>query len=306
MDLVHLVAIEEHNQTFTADIYLYNEWNDPRLAYSAPEGAYPRTYTGDQCKKMLEEIWSPDIEFVNSGVPDYSNNTLTIFPEGKVALAQGFTGIFRNPFNFRKLPFDKQTLLVVLSSFSWDKQVVVFNVDPREIQFQKKLSLAFEELKVEDIRGNVVTDTIDEDGKPNQYSEFIFSVTIKRDPFYFLFQVFFPLLVVIGLCCSVFYIPPESITNRIPIAITCVLVFIATKFLLNKDLPEIGYLTFIDKVFLISYLFAGLVAVTCIIEYLYWEKKDPMADKINIYARIFAPIVYVAACLLLYLFEIVY
>ncbi len=304
LNFLHLVSINEYDETFTADIYLYSEWKDPRLAYDAPEGAFPLTYIDDDCTDKLKEIWWPDFEFVNCGKIDITNSYLAIHPDGTVRFNQGITADFRNTFDYRKLPFDAQTLQIILSSFSWNNNVVVFKTLPDSVVAAKKMKAVYEEIR---ILGLSVSDssTVDhETPTPSGYSEFIVTLKIQRAPLFYSYQVFFPLLVVIGLCCTVFYMQPQDLGSRMNIVLTCVLVFIATKFLLNQDLPKIGYLTFIDKVFFIAYGFAGMVAISCVVEQRLYLRKSPHLRHVSKVARIAAPALFLLACVILLLFEI--
>ncbi len=303
LNFLHLVAIDEHNETFTADVYLHCNWKDPRLSYPAPEGSPPKTYIGDACKEKLNAIWRPDIEFVNSGTPEYTNRVLFIASDGSVTLNQAVTATFRNNFDYRKLPFDQQDLEIVISSFSWDDRVVVFKTEKEGVYFGKKLKAAYEEIKILGAKANISDQAGLETSDPKGYSVFTATLTIQRAPFFYSYQVFFPLLVVIGLCCTVFFIPVELIGDKIMIILTSVLIFIATKFLINQDLPKIGYLTFIDKIFFISYIYAGVVTIFCIVEYGYWKRKDPKAEKLAKFARVFFPALYLLACGTLLLWE---
>ena len=303
LNFLHLVSINEYQGTFTADIYLYSQWKDPRLAYDAPAGAFPRTYMGEDCKAKLREIWWPDFEFVNCGKVDITNNYLAIHPDGTVQFNQGVTSDFRNKFDYRKLPFDQQNLQIILSSFSWNEKILVFKTLPEGVFASKKMKAVYDEIRV---LGLTVDDThVDYDTPtPFGFAEFIVTLKISRAPLFYSYQVFFPLLVVIGLCCSVFYIPAKDLGNRINIVLTCVLIFIATKFLLNQDLPQIGYLTFIDKVFFIAYAFAGVIAISCIIEHRLLQKNYPHILYIPKIARIVAPALFILACIILVLLEI--
>jgi hypothetical protein len=303
LNFLHLVSINEHDETFTADIYLRCRWNDPRLSYEAAENAPPKTYIGDSCKYKLNEIWRPDIEFVNSGIPEYTNRSLFIYPDGTVKLNQAITATFRNNFDFRKLPFDQQTLQIIISSFSWDDKIVVFKIDKEGVEFGSKLKAAYEEIAIVGMNATVTEQVGMETSDSTGFSVFTATLHIQRAPLFYNYQVFFPLLVVIGLCTTVLFITVTQIWDKIQIILTAVLVFIATKFLLNEDLPKIGYLTFIDKIFFISYVYAGLVTIVCILEYGMWERKDPNAEKFIKISRILLPALYLIACGVLVLLE---
>ena len=60
------------------------------------------------------------------------------------------------------------------------------------------------------------------------------------------------------ICWSVFWIHPREIESKLTITIVCLLSLIAYNFVIDEDLPKLGYLTIIDYVILLSYVFATL------------------------------------------------
>jgi hypothetical protein len=172
------------------------------------------------------------------------------------------------------------------------------------VQFGNKIKAAYEEIAIVGMNASVTEQVGQETSDPTGFSVFTATLHIQRAPLFYNYQVFFPLLVVIGLCSTVLFIPLESMGNKIQIMLTAVLVFIATKFLLNQDLPKIGYLTFIDKIFFISYAYAGLATIACMLEHGYFERGDPNAEKFSKTTRILLPALYLIACGILVLLEI--
>jgi len=83
-------------------------------------------------------------------------------------------------------------------------------------------------------------------------------LNIERDYQYYLSKVIFPIILILMICWSVFWIHPREIESRLTITIVCLLSLIAYNFVIDEDLPKLGYLTIIDYVILLSYVFATL------------------------------------------------
>ena len=59
----------------------------------------------------------------------------------------------------------------------------------------------------------------------------------------------------------VFFIRPQDLESRLTISIVVFLSLIAYNFVVSDDLPKIGYLTFMDRFILVSYIFAGIPTI---------------------------------------------
>ena len=69
----------ERSETFEADLYLTFRWQDPRLAFAGTE---PKRFLEDAADEQLQQMWWPQLEFINTGTPDVANRTLDIAPDG--------------------------------------------------------------------------------------------------------------------------------------------------------------------------------------------------------------------------------
>ena len=77
----------------------------------------------------------------------------------------------------------------------------------------------------------------------------------------------------------------------------CFLTLIAYNFVIDQDLPKLGYLTLIDNIVLLSYIYSALPTIISIFEYKYSENLNIL--KLNNKIRIIGFVTYVA---LFYLF----
>ncbi|CAK0879540.1 unnamed protein product [Prorocentrum cordatum] len=84
----------------------------------------------------------------------------------------------------------------------------------------------------------------------------------KRDPTSYMLRVIFILLLINILTLGLFALDPvESAPDRMSIAITMLLTAVAYTFVVSGCLPELGYLTMLDKVVLMTFCFLAIVII---------------------------------------------
>ena len=66
-----------------------------------------------------------------------------------------------------------------------------------------------------------------------------------------------PIIFLLVVSWSTFWINPKELESRVTVSIVCLLSLIAYNFVIDNDLPKLGYLTFMDKFVLTTYIFAG-------------------------------------------------
>ncbi len=67
--------------------------------------------------------------------------------------------------------------------------------------------------------------------------------------------MFVPLLLMVILSWTVFWIESSELNSQVDISATTILTVIAFAFAIQANLPKVPYLTFIDVFFLVCYLF---------------------------------------------------
>jgi len=246
--LLNLNALNEKDETFEADLYLRFVWRDPRLKH---EGAASLLFMEEAAEDKLKEIWWPEIEFINASSPEITNQVLEIAPDGTVALAMGLTSTFRADLDLRRFPFDCQTLEVRIQSFVFDAAQLRFVVDDSYLGFRK--GSTFEGTRVSGLEAKAVTD--DMQGMSKGFSEFVAEIKVERNASFFFWTVFGPVVLIFLISCTVFLVPAQELADRVGICLTALLACIATQFTLSFSLPQISYLTLIDRLFIATYAF---------------------------------------------------
>lgn len=249
--LVNLSSVAERNETFEADLYVYFRWRDSRLAF---EGSEPRRYIDEGATARLAEIWWPAIEFVNTAQPAVTNRALEIFPDGTVQYLIGMTSEFRANLDLRRFPFDRQVLEVRIESFLWNESEMVFAADATRIGFNPEST--FEGLvatrAASELRRSLVA------GWGTAFSEFVALIEVERRATFYVWTLFAPLALIFLISCTVFVVDIENFHDRVGISLAALLASIATQFAMSFNLPQIAYLTVIDRIFLVTYTCVAL------------------------------------------------
>jgi hypothetical protein len=253
--LVNLSGVAEQSETFDADLYLSFRWKDSRLAF---EGTEPRRFLEEAAIERLESMWWPQIEFVNTAEPDITNRAVDIFPDGTVEYVLGLTSSFRANLDLRRFPFDDQTLEVRVESFLWTEEQMVFTPDAKRVGFNREST--FEGLRVTGVSSEIRSSEIA--GWGTVFSDFVAKIDVERQANFYIWTVFAPVTLILLISCTIFVVDYQNFHDRVGISLAALLACIATQFAISFNMPQISYLTVIDRVFLATY---GCIAIGVLI-----------------------------------------
>ena len=166
---------------------------------------------------------------------------------------------FRNNINLKTFPFDKQTLKIFIKQnrYRLDQLHTITS------NFTQRKLASFAETE-NPIQGwNIVgydyryEPTFDEN--ENIWSDGVLIVLeIERKSRYYVFKIILPIILILMVCWSAIYITPREIESRLTITIVCLLSLIAYNFVIDSDLPKLEYLTVMDYIILLSYIYAAI------------------------------------------------
>ena len=118
--------------------------------------------------------------------------------------------------------------------------------------------------------------------KIGTYSDsLLLSIIIERKPGYYVFKVIFPILLILLICWSVVWVDPKELEARLTITIVCLLSLIAYNFVIDSELPKLEYLTVLDWIILISYIYATIPNLLSIISFRLLKTNLPLGEKIE-------------------------
>jgi hypothetical protein len=92
------------------------------------------------------------------------------------------------------------------------------------------------------------------DGAEFQKSEVVLTVNITRRPAHFLISILFPMVLLVSLTWSVFWMDKESLSTKVNITFIGILSVVAYYFVFLDVVPEASYLTLVDAFILATFL----------------------------------------------------
>jgi hypothetical protein len=257
--VTNLVSIDETRETFEVGGYLTAKWHDSRLALAAEQlsdasgGEKPtRTF-------RIENLWTPPIEAINSISHRVSSYLLKADGTGTVTYVERFDSVLSNNYALRKFPFDQQVLTFELQPFLASTSEIRFASLPLPTSMSPQQNTELAAWRILEIRytaGNPIhNQTI------ASTSEALLQIYIERRFGFYIWKIFLPLLMMTMIPAVVFWIPAQEINWLPTVPMTMLLAMVAFEFVVLRDLPRLGYITFLDAVFLAGFVFCFLAVL---------------------------------------------
>ena len=216
-------------------------------------------------------------------------------PSGIFTTSEEAIAKFKNDFDFKKFPFDKQQLKISLMD--------MYGLYPdKSLQFENT-QLIFESLDYytnnnllkewEITSFDIILKTANLIGYELPSSQLDIIINIQRNFLYYIIKIILPIFLILFLAWSVFWIGPKELESRITTSIVCFLALVAYNFVIDNEIPKLGYLTFMDWVIMISYIFCALPTAISIFLYQLNTKKYDVLE-LNNYIRFIGLILYFA------------
>lgn len=276
--LLDLIAIDGADQSFRGDAIVQAVWHDPRLA--DPSRDDPRFIS-------VDGAWHPRIEIVNRRAIDRTlAEQLRIAPDGTVSYAQRFVGTFSSPMNLREFPLDRQRFFVQVA-VGYAAVGEVIEVAPA--QSDSIVNGRSDELSVSDWHiGAASVEVMPLTLSPRiEIPGVALSVEGQRQLRYYVVQLIVPLMMIVTMAWTVFWIDPGVIPTRIGTVVTTMLTLIAYRFALSSLVPRLPYLTRLDWFMLGS---TTLILTTLLLmaasAYLKSKGRDTAVERIDRVGRV--------------------
>jgi Neurotransmitter-gated ion-channel ligand binding domain/Neurotransmitter-gated ion-channel transmembrane region len=294
--LLNITDVDEVEQRYHVNAYLFMRWQDARLKYVQTPGQ-PDTKTYG-----IGEIWKPTLELINAVDSRRSvDEKLKVHADGVVKYTERFSASVTSKFALRRFPFDSQTLDLVFRPYVGDRKQFSLAADvphSRTVpEFQTYSSLA--SWNVRSFRARVATADA-ADGGP--VTEARFELSLKRESAFYVWKVILPLLLMVFLSWAVFWVETGELASQVQIVVTTVLTIIAFAFAISGSLPRVPYLTFIDKFFLTCYVFVFMAMIELMSVHLSRRSRGAeLAEKIRRHSRWAVPVAFLITNIVLLL-----
>jgi hypothetical protein len=288
--VTELREIDAVRDDFAFRGYVRAIWCDPRLAFD-PEaaGTRQRVLVGAEAEREITRVWTPTGFPVNRvGGLDVSERILRIHHDGTVHHDLNISLRVAADFDLRRFPFDRQLLEVEIESFRWTEGSMVWVPDEGATGFSEDFEIP--EWRITRVGSRVETASALRSSTP--FSRFVFEIEVEREAGFYVWKVMLPLIIIVGLSWSIFWMTEERVAGRSRITATGVLTIVAYQFVVAEDLPRIAYLTLLDKVMILSFVLLAVTVVQSLIVSRYQDDDMPQALRIDRASRWLFPGVY--------------
>lgn len=264
-----ITDIDPVTNQFTMEGFIDLIWCDPREQFEPEAIGWPeKIYLEDEAKQTLTKIWWPDITFPNSdGARTIENRELIILPNGTIDYVEKFKVTLESNFNLRQFPFDEQVLEIELESLAWTEAHLLFHEEEGKIGFSDRFKLA--EWRILSLESEIKP--VQEVRESAPFSEFLVSVRVARESGYYVYKIMMPLIILVTLSWATFWIPQANIFQRVRLALSGILIVVAFQFAVTRDLPRLPFLTFIDILFILSFIALATTVIQTLFLYQLWQ-----------------------------------
>ncbi|XP_057188459.1 glycine receptor subunit alpha-3 isoform X1 [Triplophysa rosa] len=235
-------SIAETTMDYRVNIFLRQQWNDPRLAYSE----YPDDSL-DLDPSMLDSIWKPDLFFANEKGAHFhevttDNKLLRIFKNGNVLYSIRLTLTLSCPMDLKNFPMDVQTCIMQLESFGYTMNDLIFEWQENgPVQVADGLTLPQFIFKDEpDLR------CCTKHYNTGKFTCIEVRFHLERQMGYYLIQMYIPSLLIVILSWVSFWINMDAAPARVALGITTVLTMTTQSSGSRTSLPKVSYVKAID------------------------------------------------------------
>jgi len=294
-----ITEVDEGANSFKMQGFLDLIWCDPRLAFNPAEtSTNVEIFLEDDAHEELNNIWWPNLEFVNEDGPvETENLTLLVHTDGTVEYRSKFGGHLASDFNLYAFPFDEQDLYVEIESFEWASDAMEFLAQERVVGFS-------DEFHIPEWHVTGITEKVENKKEPrdhNEFSEFVAAIHVKRDPGVYTTKVMIPLGVIILISVVIFWMDVDAFEDCLGASMTGLLTAVAYQFISSQSLPEHVYNTFLDSFVFLSFLVILFgIGESAYVSYLLNKDREEQARKMDNISRWFMPLLYLGTIAALY------
>ena len=233
-------------------------------------------------------------------------------------------GFFRQEFDFKKFPFDKQKLIISVTSgirSSSDKSLIKF-ADTATVTFITPENGAFiglanfkeknylKEWKVlsVDIKSKEIIDEnyYDKDLKKNithNENTINLEINIEREYKHYIYKIIIPVFLILCVAWFVLWIPTKHFETRLTTSMVALLSLIAYNFVFADDIPKLQYLTSLDKYILLSYVFCCIPTFMSIWCSRFIKISQAKVTRVNSKIRTFGGLIYLVLTMQIFLMK---
>ncbi len=242
-----ITAVDLSTNSYSVDFYLWFRWTDPEMDPVAGFEFMNMFNPDDHVQKPL----------FDKPVPQ---------PDGSLYQIIRHQGLFTNRFPLNTYPFDQQNLLITFEDSQQGSLALQYKPDAEGVKLSPRIKLTGYQIGQPSmqVRANQYDTFFGDLSNPNAsaYSRVDIAVPITHPIASGIFKAFVPVFLILLCAILALVLDPTHVEARIGLSITALLTLVAMQFTMLSNLPDVSYLTLLDQLFLVSYLWVlGIIAV---------------------------------------------
>jgi hypothetical protein len=293
-ELRDINAIDDEAETFELSGVLTLTWRDPRCAFDPVEaGVDEKVYQGDYQFNELGTSWFPQVVLVNeSGQFEKRGVILRVRPDGTSMLTETVNAVAEARLDLRRYPFDRQRLEAVFEVLGADNTEVVLRAEgSTEGSPDRKLHTP--QWTLTDVGISVRGRPTFYSGRQVFTSALVLGVDVERDSFFVVRLIVIPLVLIVMLSWSVFWMERSSLGDRISVSFIGILTAVAYQNIVSEIQPHISYLTLMHGFLNLSLLvMSATVVINLVVGAFDRRGKEATGDRVDRACRWIFPLTY--------------
>ncbi|XP_071044107.1 glutamate-gated chloride channel-like isoform X2 [Parasteatoda tepidariorum] len=233
--------IDDVRMEYSVQLTFREQWRDERLQFDDMGGQVRYLTLTDP-----DRIWKPDLFFSNEKEGHFHNIImpnvlLRIYPNGDVLYSIRISLVLSCPMDLKFYPLDKQTCSIVMASYGYTTEDLVFlwkEGDP--VQVTKNLHLPRFTLE------RFFTDYCTSRTNTGEYSCLKVDLLFKREFSYYLIQIYIPCCMLVIVSWVSFWLDQNAVPARVSLGVTTLLTMATQTSGINASLPPVSYTKAID------------------------------------------------------------
>lgn len=247
--------IDDEAEAFEFSGVIELTWIDKRLAFDQGQNrSSEKLYTGTFQVDEIAPSWYPQLVIANvAGMDNRDAVLFRVAADGRCTLVQTVNAIVESKLDLRRYPFDRQRLDIEFEILGFSSEEAILQVPstPSEVDSTRRQipqwTVINETITVRSRDASIA-------GVKSKTSVLVVSIEVQRKSFFVIRLVLLPLLIIVLLSWSVFWMDPHASGDRLNVSFIGILTVVAYQLVVGDILPQIAYMTFIHSFLNFSFL----------------------------------------------------
>jgi hypothetical protein len=238
-----IAAIDVKNNTFLADFYMWFRWSgerDPNESMELVNAVEPWSFYKEAVYKDEKGQLKPDV-----------------LPDGCKFQQYHVQGRFAHAFDLSAYPLDHQEVTIRLEDSKYTSDELYYVADTTDARVDPAIQIPGWQIRSsggEVLMHNYATPMGDPRLSGLPCSQYRYTLKLGRPLVGYLSKTLVPIAFVILITMLIFFVSPRYFEGRLGLAVTTLISAVALQLTTSADLPQVGYLVLIDKLYNLSYV----------------------------------------------------